>query len=148
MAHPLWQIRAKLAKRMNTHPFDPRIMELDDAQLGVVFYQIREDERFEQKKITEMIKVVNEAWVNNFKNLFDELKLYVNPTMFQKIMEMQKLDLDKQEINEENFEEKWSEIKAMIPETFVADQGENVEVTLPEVDDAVFAGWVPYQTKK
>lgn len=150
MEHPIFRMRAKVASKMNTHAFDDRVMELLPEQLFTLYLQYNEEDKQQRHQELDLLKTLNKVWSEHLTNLFDELKLFVNPDMFKRLLELKKTKIHREEINEENFAEIWSEIAQMIPSEYVEQSADVISADLPSVDeetDRILAGWVPYTPK-
>ena len=86
-------MRSTIAKRMNTHALDDRLVTLLPEQLMTLFMDAKEQETEDIKRVADWVKLINDAWVQNFSNLFEDLKVFVNPELFQKIQEHKAMDV-------------------------------------------------------
>jgi hypothetical protein len=144
-------MRAKVAELCNGHPFEQRFIDLDDTQLAVL-YRLSMDYEFQKKKEThEMIEMINNAWVKNFKNLFDDLRFFVNPEMYNKINELTDMVKNREVINEDNFEQEWEKMLSQIPKamTIEYESDSNETNVAGDIDiENYVAGFIPYHQKK
>jgi hypothetical protein len=144
-------MRAKIASFCHAHPFEERFMNLDDTQLTVLYGYVLEEEKNKQKDLFDIIQAVNNAWVKNFKQLFDDLNFFVNPEIYQEISKIKETAELRAVINEENFEEEWEQMLNFLPsELKVQYAGEEKDLNIHnKVDiDSYMAGFVPYQGRK
>ena len=118
----------------------------------VLYRHAIEEERKEANGKVEFTKAVFEAVTEQFSAFFDELKLFVNPQMFQQLRELRQLAEHRDEISEENFPVEWERIKSIIPEELVIDNSPifmgNVFPEVSPTDNEIFSGWVPYSESK
>jgi hypothetical protein len=144
---PLWKIRAKIASRSGGHALEKRFLDLDITQLYVLYAQALAEEAEERKEKMQLVKSVNDAWVDNFSSWFRDLRLFVNPDIHFKLQELEKLEIERKEITAEEFPNEWAKILKAIPNTYVvSDQKQESIGYLPIVDsdtEEMIAGWVP-----
>lgn len=126
-------------------------MNLSPIELFILYRQAIKEENEERQEKYDTIKQVSESWSKNFKVLFENLQLFVNPTMFKILQEEKELALHRTDLSPDNFDEEWAKMMQFVSEEVVIEEP-TVETTslLPSVDDDIeemIAGWVSHKYK-
>ena len=150
--HPLFQMRAKVAAHVGGHAFEQRFLNLDMAQLFVLFEQAKKEEKKEHDRKMEFTKNLNDIWFNNFNEWFKTISFYSNPEVYNKVQEMkdQVSEIESSRIDESNFEEMWQTILQEIPSEvrveFADEKHSPIQEVTGELKDVV-VGWVPFNKR-
>lgn len=144
-------MRAKIASRAHGHALEKRFLELKPAQLLVLYRQAMVEEEEAKREQIDLIRAVNDIWMQNFSTLFKDLQFFVNPQMFKMILEMKDLEKHREEVSAEEFPELWENIMKVIPQTFIVEDIQTNYGNIPSIspeEEALFAGWVPSKFMK
>ena len=139
-------MRARVAKSCNTHALDPTITSLSLSQLSLLYKQTMQEEKEESEEKYSLIKELNNFWAKNFGTLFENLEFFVNPKMYQRLEELKELEVYREEVKPEDFEEEWDKMMEILPDAYEVQDVEsrNPLDDLPEMDleEDILAGWV------
>lgn len=138
-------MRAKIASRAKGHALEERFLDLDLTQITLLYHQAMKEEKEENEEKFEIINAVNKVWFKHLNTLFTNLQIFTNPKLFKALEDEKKLNVYREDLNEDNFMEEWDKLMDVVPEEFIVDDYKQEKLILPEIDDDVeelIAGWV------
>lgn len=142
-------MRAKIAQRAKGHVFEDRFMKLNSLQLMVAYRQAIKEEKEEVERLGEIYQAGFKRLEENFK----ELRIYTNPKLWMDLENEKKLQVMRDDVNVDNFDETWNEMMEFIPKTVTVEENvpslENSK--LPKLDkktQELITGFLPKRKVK
>jgi hypothetical protein len=140
-------MRSKVASHYGGHAFEKRYLDLDPIRLSILYKQAKVEENEKKDWTLELVKTLNEAWTNKFKNWFELLQVYTNPKLFVAMEDEKEMQQYRDEISEDNFMDEWEKMMQIIPEEMIVDESDapGKELQVPKIDEEtekLIIGWV------
>jgi hypothetical protein len=138
-------MRNTVASHYGGHALEKRFLDMDFLELRILYEQAMRDKKKTNEDKWEMIKMLNEFWVENFNVHFENLLMFTNPEAYKMVQEMKDIEGLRGEIDAEDFPEMWNDLMDILPNECIvsdieADHEASIPVASPEMDE-VFSGW-------
>lgn len=143
-------MRARVAAHSGGHAFEERFLNLDPAQLSVLFLQTLEEDKRKDRKTVELVKSIKEVFFKKLDYMTESLQMFSNVKMFKAMMDLKDTEKHRQEIKPEDFNEEWEKLMEVIPEEYIIEEPtSNLEAQMMKSDNAppdeiddLLSGWV------